>query len=329
MFETLPRAQWKDLAADSRTYAERFARAFGPSSASALVESVEIGNEPGKFSDADYRMVFENMARGFRAADPKLQIATCALTAGESHEYAKSVKCIAGLAELYDVLTVHSYPELEPWPTWRRSHPEDPRLKRFVADVTDLCRWRDRHAPGKPVWITEFGYDSSTKTPDPKTEFKQWEGVTDEQQAQWIVRSWLLFASLPVERAYLFFFNDSDEPQVHGASGLTRSFEPKPSFHAAAHLHRTLGSFRFDRNMEAGPARIAEFTQKSGSAEKIWAVWLPSGTGATAPVELPRYPGKLRKAERMPLRSGENVAVSIEGSALLASETPVYLFFGE
>ena len=70
MFETLPRKEWKDLAADSRAYGERFARAFGPSSSNPLVESVEIGNEPGKFNDADYRIIFENLARGVKAGDP-------------------------------------------------------------------------------------------------------------------------------------------------------------------------------------------------------------------------------------------------------------------
>src|SRR3954465_2322803 len=144
MFETLPRSQWKDLTADARAYGERFARAFGPSSANPLVETVEIGNEPGKFNDADYRIVFENMARGIRVGDPKIKIVTCALTTGRSHDYAKTVECVAGLESLYDVLNVHTYPQLEPWPTWRRSFPEDPRLKSFVADVTNLCRWRDQ-----------------------------------------------------------------------------------------------------------------------------------------------------------------------------------------
>src|SRR5205085_9943044 len=151
MFESIPRDRWKNLAADSRAYAEHFTRAFGPSSKTPLVETVEIGNEPGKFNDADYRTIFENMARGLRAGDPKLNIATCALTSGQRHEYAKSVECIAGLETLCDILNVHTYPQLEPWPTWRRSLPEDPRLQTFLADVTNLCRWRDQHAPGKQV----------------------------------------------------------------------------------------------------------------------------------------------------------------------------------
>jgi len=35
------------------------------------------------------------------------------------------------------------------------------------------------------------------------------------------------------------FFNDKDEPQLHGASGITRNFKPKPSFHAIAIMKRT------------------------------------------------------------------------------------------
>jgi hypothetical protein len=327
MFETLPRKQWKDLAADSRAYGERFARAVGPSSANPLVESVEIGNEPGKFNDADYRIVFENMARGIRAGDPKIKIVTCALTTGKSYEYAKSVECIAGLESLYDVLNVHTYPQLEGWPTWRRSVPEDVNLKSFVPDVTNLCQWRDQHTPNKQVWITEFGYDSTTKKPDPKTEFKQWVGVTDQQQAQWLVRSWLLFASLPVDRAYVYFFNDSDQPQVHGASGLTRNFEPKPSFYAVAHLHKTLADYRFKRNLNAGDAIVAEFKHDQRPQQRIWAIWLPTGDGRTATIQLPEFEGSIARAERMPMKQDENVIVKVQGKMITVSESPVYLFF--
>lgn len=323
MFETLPREKWKSLAADSRAYAERFARAFGPSSKSPLVESVEIGNEPGKFNDADYRIVFENMARGFRAADSKLKIVTGAMTTGKSHDYAKSVACIEGLGDLYDVLNVHSYAELEGWPTWKRSFPEDPALKHHVSDIASLCAWRDQRAPGKGIWLTEFGYDSTTKKPDPKTEFKGWAGISDEQQAQWLVRSWLLFATLPIERAYVYFFNDSDQPQVHGSSGLTRNFEPKPSFHAVAHLRKTLGDFRHAKTQNIGEARLAEFRHEINQS-RIWVIWMPTGQGRVARVDLPD--GKVTKAERMPLAAEERIEFRISGRTLEAAESPVYLW---
>lgn len=329
MFETLSRTNWKSLAADSRAYGERLARALGPSSTNALLESVEIGNEPGKFSDPDYRTVFENMARGLKAGDSRLRVVTCAMVTGKSHDYAKSVDCITGLESLYDVLNVHSYAQLENWPTWRRSFPEDPRLKDYLQDVKKLCDWRDRHAPGKEVWLTEFGYDSSTRKPDPKSEFKDWVGVTDEQQAQWIVRSWLIFSDMPIQRAYLYFFNDDDQPQMHGAAGLTRKFEPKPSFYAAAHLKRVLGDYRFSRVVleRAGEARIYEFIPGDDSKAPIWVAWSPTGNGRTATLELPKSNFQIQRIEQMPLQPGEPpvMALPTENREVTIGESPIYI----
>jgi hypothetical protein len=330
MFETLGVGLWKHPSADAHAYAERFARAFGPSGANTLVQSVEIGNEPGKFGDADYRVIFESMARGFRAGDRRLQIATCALTLGKSHDYAKSVDCLAGLEALYDVLNLHTYAQAEGWPTWRRSYPEDPGLKEYLADARHLCEWRAHHVPGKEVWITEFGYDSSTRAPDPKTEFKQWVGVTDEQQAQWIVRSWLVFSTLPVQRAYLYFFNDDDTPQVHGAAGLTRHFQPKPSFYAAAHLQQTLGDYRFSRAIieRAGETFLYEFAHATDPHRLIWVAWSPTGSGRTATLELPQSEGVIERAERMPLKANETATIALAPGArqIPLAESPVYVF---
>jgi hypothetical protein len=329
MFESLAREKWKDIAKDPRAYGEKFARAFGPSSKLALVESVEIGNEPGKWSDADYRVMFENMAHGLRAGDPKLRIATCALTTGKSHAYAKSVECIAGLEDLYDVLNVHSYPELQGWPTWKRSFPEDPQLKKFLGDITDLCHWRDEHARGKQVWLTEFGYDASTKKPDPKTEFKDWIGVTDEQQAIWLARSWLLFAALPINRAYVYFFNDSDQPQVHGSSGLTRNFSPKPAFYAASHLQKALGDYRYVRQFTRNDATVAEFIHDNEPAKRIWAIWMPGAEARKQRMMLTGVPGNITKAERLSLAANDDVTIRISGNELEVSERPIFLFLQE
>ncbi|MGC3991231.1 MAG: hypothetical protein QM796_16440 [Chthoniobacteraceae bacterium] len=113
-----------------------------------------------------------------------------------------------------------------------------------------------RMPAGKPVWVTEFGYDSTTKPPETSGDFTKWVGVTDVQQAQWIVRSLLVFSTLPVQRAYLYFFNDNDEPHLHGSSGITRNFTPKPSFYALSHLQGRLGDCRFSRVVVNEPARL-------------------------------------------------------------------------
>lgn len=332
MFESVPLAEWDDLERDALAYGEAFAREFGPSGKRKLVESVEIGNEPGKWSDADYTRMFKAMAAGLRRGDPGLKIASCNLTVGKSGDYEKSVTCLDPCRQWVDVLTIHSYAQLTGWPTWKRSFPEDPALPKYLKDIRDLCAWRDRHLPGKPVWITEFGYDSTTLPQERSGDFAKWEGVTDEQQAQWIVRSFLVFSALPVERAYLYFFNDEDKASLHASSGLTRHFKPKPSFHAVSHLQRTLGEYRFARVVRDGPGepRVQEFRHGSSPNKLVWAVWSPTLEGSPRKTVLNDVPGRLASASRMPLSDNDSppdAAREIKPGSIEVdvSGSPVYL----
>ena len=202
MFDQVPPEKWKDPAPEARAYGEAFARSFGPSGARPIVSSVEIGNEPSKYDGAKYRTIFEAIARGVRSGDPKLKIATCAVSAAaKPDEWSKPLSAVAGLEDLYDVLNIHSYPFKEHWPTWRRSYPEDTAIP-YLTDVTALLRWRDAHAPGKEVWVTEFGYDSASKPPAPNGPWARWVGVSDDEQARYIVRSFLALSATGVDRAY-------------------------------------------------------------------------------------------------------------------------------
>ncbi len=336
MFESIKREAWTDIEADARAYATAFAREFGPSGKRGLVDSVEIGNEPGGWSDRDFSRIFRATAEGLRKGDAKLKIATCNLTVGPSGKYDKSVACLAEFPALFDVLNVHTYAQLEGWPTWRRSYPEDPKLPHYLDDVKSLCRWRDAHAAGKPIWITEFGYDSTTKPQEKKGTFAKWVGVTDAQQAQWLVRSLLVFSAMPVERAYIYFFNDDDKPSVHASSGITRHFQPKPSFYALADLQRVLGDFHFERIVanEPGRLRVQEYRRRNGAKRCIWAVWSPTAVGRTSKETLHAVPGKLVSASRMPLSANPADSTTPlasqhrDGSVdVTVTESPSYLIF--
>src|SRR5688500_2097569 len=61
MFNETPPDSWKDLPRDAHAYGRAFAKSFGPSSPNKLVSSVEIGNEPGHYSDEQYRTLFSSM----------------------------------------------------------------------------------------------------------------------------------------------------------------------------------------------------------------------------------------------------------------------------
>jgi len=329
MFDDLPPAAWKDPARDALAYGEAFARYFGPSGAKPLVSSIEIGNEPAKYDTAQYRSIFEGMAKGIRAGDSKLAIATCAVMTGKSDQWSKPMEAVAGLGSLYDVLNVHSYPFKDKWPTWRRSYPEDPSIS-FLSSITDLIQWRDANAPGKQVWLTEFGYDSSTRKPNPKGPWKDWVGVSDAEQARYIVRAFLVLSSMPVDRAYLYFFDDKDEPQLHGASGITRNYEPKPSFYAMSYLYKTLGSCRFVRAVRKDPKVYCfEYQDPTPGGEHVYVAWSPTGSGRSSNVVLPTGAAKVIRAERMPLGTNAPHAVQWKSDGdrveVEITETPVFL----
>ena len=222
MFASAKVDLWAEKPKAAFEYGQSFARFFGPSGGK-FVTSAEIGNEPGSsVDDATYRKVFKQMASGLRAGDPKLKIVTCTATALKPDNYSKSLDVFKGMEKWYDVVNVHQYAQAEGWPTWKRSYPED-RSVDYLNVVEAAIDWRNKNAKGKEVWLTEFGYDSATPAAIKKRvkPFERWKGVTDEQQAQWIVRSFLLFSALDLDRAYLYFFNDSDKASVHAAAGLT------------------------------------------------------------------------------------------------------------
>lgn len=327
--------QWKDIPRDAHAYGLAFAKAFGPSSAAKVVASAEIFNEPGKYPDEKYRLLFEAMAKGLREGDPRIKIATCNIIVGKSGGYEKSVDCVKGLEALYDILNIHVYSLAEGWPTWKRSYPEDTAVP-YVKPVTDLIAWRDANAKGKEIWITEFGWDASTQPNKTTGDFAKWKGnVSDEKQAQYIVRSFLIFSALAVDRAYMYFFDDKDEPSFHAASGLTRNFQPKPSFHAMAHLYRSLGDYRLQKVVTDKPGELLAYQYVHGTdaKKKVLVAWSPTGAGRKAAAELPLGAGTLVRAERMPLAAGDvapvEVPVKAGVAAIAVEESPLYLWIQE
>ena len=290
---------WKDMEKDAHAYGKSFAENFGPGGRWPYVDTVEIGNEPGQYTDEAYLKLFTAMARGIREGNPKLKIATCNVDPGKSDRYWKGVELLKDSKDLYDVLQTHRYAIAEQWPVWRRTYPEDASVP-YLSSIRELLGWRDKNAPGKEVWVTEFGWDASTKKPDPKGPNAKWQGTTDADQARWLVRSFLLFSEMGVDKSFVYFFNDGDEPKLHAASGITRNFQPKPSYHALAWMYAALKDHRFSkiiRQPDTG-AYLYEFAPEKPDGPVILAAWHPVRDAA---VSLGMGRGKILKAEIMPM----------------------------
>ena len=186
---------------------------------------------------------------------------------------------------------------------------------------------------GKPTGFMEITRQTSLELP-PEERIRNFNEFhvplhTDEQQAQWIVRSFLLFSAMSVEKGFVYFFNDKDEPKLHAASGLTRNYEPKPAYHAVAWMLKSLADYRFSKviTQSLDDGYVYEFVPGKAGEPLIWAAWHP--TEAKHEITVPSSGMKVIKAERMPLKKGEvePVSVSRENSLQLSlGERPVLIW---
>ena len=335
-------------------YGKAMALYFGPSGTEKLCASIEIGNEPGaKFDQNAFKLIFKQMAKGLRDGDPKLKILTPAAHARAGNDYSQDLRGVYSdkeILSLYDVINLHTYAEVErknpSESPWDRSYPEDESIS-YLRVVDEVVEWRNKTAPGKPIWITEFGYDACTPEAMQRRDGwflkLNWQGNTDLEQAQYLVRSFFAFAERDVDRAYIYFYDDNDTPSVHGAAGLTRKFVPKPSFWAVKQLYKTLGDYKFRRVVTKKPAEVFvyEFQRGDDAKQLIWVAWSPTGVRTNAKngyhpreakvtlADLPKPPEKV-----VGMATDDRTAPAVDwvkngtsSISLTVGESPVYLVY--
>ncbi|MBI1335878.1 MAG: hypothetical protein GC164_02830 [Phycisphaera sp.] len=338
MFGGFKADQWDDPYEDAYRYGKAFAEYFGPTNGKGLVTSAEVGNEPAgqnRYTPEQYAPIFEGMAKGLREGDPALKILTCTTVGGKPDRYSMPASMFRNRLDLFDVFNVHTYSLVTGWPTWERSYPEDPAID-YLKRVQQTINFRNTFAKGKEVWVTEFGFDACTKPAPKEGTFKDWMDVSDEVQAQWLIRSFLVFSEMDVERAYMFFFNDNDTPQFHGSSGLTREYVPKMAYWAQKHLYQTTGEYRFSKAVmkKVGDLYVYEYVRGDDPRDRIYVAWSPTGgqnsDGASREVEKTlEIAGDIKGVERMPMADGPAPQVEYEVAGgkvkLTIDESPVYI----
>jgi hypothetical protein len=334
-------------------YGYDLAKFFGPSGKHKICTSIEIGNEPGqRFDDKLYKMIFKNMAEGIRKGDKKVKIVTCTAHSRTADDYSKNLDETfndPAIKKLYDVINIHTYAQIKrknnSESPWNRSYPEAPDID-YLKVVDETIDWRNKNARDKEIWVTEFGYDACTA--DVMKQRKgwmkklDWQGVSDLMQAQYLVRSLLVFAERDIDRAYIYFYDDSNKPGVHASAGLTRNFKPKMSYWAVKHLYETLGDYRFSKVIKKEPKKlyVYEFINGTNAKKKIWVAWSPTGAQSNTKdnykprkVEsnLTKLPGKPYDVVEMPIQDGPapkikwSQAGNKDSIKLKIGESPVYI----
>jgi hypothetical protein len=72
---------------------------------------------------------------------------------------------------------------------------------------------------------------------------------------------------------------------------------------------------------------VLEFTHARDAARRIWVAWSPTGDGRTTEFTLPPPPGRVERAELMPLDAMPVSAAPPDAAGRVTlTESPLYLF---
>ncbi len=214
------------------------------------IGAVEIWNEPNLNPNSDatwgawaapldkFWPVFRAGAEAAKAADPKIPVTSPGM-AGltlEVIEPFRQYRYPDGKTPLdfMDILNVHYYSGRQP----PEIATKDANVVRqggvesaftYPDDLRALISWRDLYAAGKPIWLTETGYDSAGS-----------HGIDERLQAARIPRVTLLALAAGVDKVFIYREQGST-PSQHAAAGLVRDdLTLKPSYFSVATMLREL-----------------------------------------------------------------------------------------
>ncbi len=265
------------------------------------IRAWEVINEPSGIMSADaYVRLLAAAWRTLKEVDPEFTVVGICTTGDEVNGAKGGLVsylevCFAlGAARFLDVISFHPY-------VWPHS-PERGGLPESLATIKTLCA---RHAPGKPLWSTEFGWNSPVVVPDRlRTERGPGRNLcageyTALDCANFVARG--LLHQLGAGIAKIHLFNNPQPGRMHPfrANGLNLfdyDRTPLPVFIAAREVIQRLTHTRLHTHEETAPGVFFQIhlhdENESRSTVVIWrsedAVTrpslifaLPAGAGAT------------------------------------------------
>ncbi|MFK5857004.1 MAG: hypothetical protein QM503_12810 [Bacteroidota bacterium] len=268
---------WHNTIKESNDYGGYFANHFSKST--SLISLVEIGNEPWAYSKPVYRNILAGMSNGLSKNAKNLTILSCAIQA-----YAPNIVLDNYIADYIeasnssniDGLNTHLYSYVFNENGGQSAvNPEDRRSE--VWSIANLQRFSSANMDGKPVYVTEFGYDSDGGGDDCTHDVC----ITEFEQAIYGTRMALILYRLGVRQFYWYYFANVDYNSMkHNRSGLTSSYskgmQQKESFKAFELLQNTIGNYYFHHIiMENDNAFVYAFSDSSGKIMRIIA-WKPT-----------------------------------------------------
>lgn len=225
------------------------------------VRHFEIWNEPNASTfwqpqpnADDYLRLLEKAYQASKKADPGCTVIGCS-TSGTDVDFIGRIFSSGG-GKFMDAVSFHPY--CSPMPPEQRLLDDVEKLKNIVRE--------------KPIWITEIGYPTHDGA----------SGVTEEQQANYLTRTFLLARSSPtIQRVFWYDFQndgtDPTEPEFNfGLIGKDRN--PKPAYKACRTLASLVRDFPLKEHGKRDAAYVYEFEKGKDWVIATWKMGEPEST---------------------------------------------------
>ena len=155
-----------------------------------------------------------------------------------------------------------------------------PEVSSAGQTAQDFVKMAHQYAADMPVWITETGYDTNQGSPFKAIAIGS--KTVLQTQADWILRTALLYARWGVERSFMYQLADEDpnSSTQFASMGLINADHATPKL-AAAYLQQTnalMGEYTYTGTINNDP--IVDKYEKDGTT--IYALVVPDEKGRTA-----------------------------------------------
>jgi len=140
------------------------------------------------------------------------------------------------------------------------------------SELVKMLELRNTSYSHLEICVSAFGYN----TLDSESDYY----VTEQKQADYLVRSYLLLAGLGVDHAYLCQYMDKADSEYNGFGTLNADGTAKLAQYYISAMKGTLDGFKFVESVENDQgALIYKFQNNDGDI--VYAVWNGTGDGST------------------------------------------------
>jgi endoglucanase len=227
----------------------------------------------------------------------------------------------------WDIINYHFYAnDASTNPTKKQTTGVAPEIARADSFANEFLKMSQQYAGNMPVWVTETGYDLNNGSPQraPVTGRKN----AEETQADWILRTSLLYARSGIQR--VFFYELYDDNPGNNTRYATCGLLNKDGTNRAAadfifQTSKLFGAYTYKETINNDPI-VDKYISGDGD---MYMLVVPSQTGRTISYSLDIGKAVSAKICR-PKAGSSNMDITLKKAnsgkiEIVVSETPVFV----